>query len=147
METVGCFSLRATLSKSIKNIFVRKKKKYASLHLYARNTGIGAFDLTSVFCEISRTKNRLSLSHGGAFTLVFRRFILRCGRWYLSHASTRNVSRAIYKTRVRRIDRNLYVAVRRARLRARAVNSYRKLIQDNYRDETLKHINCQRMPR
>lgn len=30
---------------------------------------------------------------------------------------------------------------------ARSVNSYRKLIQDNYRDETLKHINCRRMPR
>jgi len=26
------------------------------------------------------------------------------------------------------------------------VNSWRKLIQDNYRDETLKHINCGRLP-
>lgn len=63
-------------------------------------------------------------------------------RWYFSHArvSTRSVSLAIYKM-------HISIAILRRGQSCIAVtnNSYRKLIQDNYRNEMLKHINCWRM--
>lgn len=75
------------------------------------------------------------------------------------HTSVRPFDICRTRPHVKRIAGNLqnarptyrsefYVAVgharARARLRRRSVNSRRKLIQDNYRDETLKHINCRR---
>jgi len=52
----------------------------------------------------------------------------------------RKIAVNLRNARPRRIDRNS--ARRRALVR---VNSWRKLIQDNYRDETSKHINCRRL--
>jgi len=68
------------------------------MYISIRMRNIGIDTRTSIWLCISpktlRSKNRV------AFTFAYYRFILStCGRWYLSHVSTRNVSCAIYKTR------------------------------------------------
>jgi len=105
-------------------------------------------------------------THVRRFDFVFRRKLCEAKIVSLLHSHTivlyspravvdicRTCPREMYRAQftkraVRRIDHDFTVATGRAsRCGEPAVNSYRKLIQDNYHDETLKHINCRRVPR
>lgn len=112
-----------------------------------RNTGTGAFDLA--WCswqnfakQKSGTVYRARRGEGEvAFTFAFYRFILRV---VVDICRTR--PRETYRGQFAKRASDVSIAIlRRGGPRvcgALCVNSYRKLIQDNYHDETLKHINC-----
>lgn len=111
-----------------------------------RNVGIDVYTIwLCVSPETLLSKNRVSLLHSRTIVLYSA-----CGRWYLSHVSTRNVSCAIYKTRRPTYRSRFCGRGRPCAPRCRAVNSYRKLIQDNYRDMKCWSIliagECRRTP-
>lgn len=123
-----------TISKSIKNICVWKNTNI-HLHSYAKHRYWYLYDSTLWFAETLRSKNQART----AFTLHALPFFT------LDACSLIFVARACLRAKC--IARNLQNArISIAVLRRRYyINSYRKLIQDNYPDEMLKHINCWRI--
>lgn len=98
------------------------------------------YDVTLCVGETLRSKNRARIAFTVARVLYFVYAVVDICR-----TCPRETYRGQFTKRaVRRIDHN-FTSRRIVRLSrcsgARSVNSRRKLIQDNYRDETLKHIN------
>lgn len=140
VDTVKCFiPSRATISKSIKNICVWKNTNI-HLHSYAQHRYRCLYDSTLWSAETLRSKNQALVPRLHSRTTVF----ILDARLLISVARACSHARCIVRN-LQNVPSDVSIAILRRGQSCTTVtiNSWRKLIQDNYRDEMLKHINFQ----